>query len=84
MRFHVQFLEKNHRNEVVEALGSDGVFILDGRSNTPTMVNDAMQRLCKMRKHLHSSYCGWRIKKGDRFGNSKTVKEHILPNGDIK
>lgn len=82
MRFHVQFLERNHKNEVVEALGSDGVLILDGSNKTATMMDDAMHRFCKMRKHLHTSYCGWRIKKGDRFDNSKTIKEYILPNGD--
>lgn len=77
MKYYVRFLDLNTRNEVSEALGSDAVFILDGRNTLENMIVDAIKQFHRMNKNLHS-YCGWRIMKGSRFNNSVLVKEWIL------
>lgn len=76
MKYYVQFLQLNAKKELSEALGSDGVFILDGRNNLLTMTCDAIMRYHHMSK-IHPEYCGWEIKKGDRFSNSVTIKKWI-------
>ena len=76
MKYHVQFLEV-HNNKLCEAMGSDGVFILDGRNSLQTMTIDAIYRFHRLNKNIHS-YRGWRIKKGSRFSNSVTIKEWVL------
>ena len=78
MKYHVQFMELDLENKLVEALGSDGVMILDGRNAIYNMKADAYKQFLKMNKNLHS-YCGWRIKKGSRFDNSVVISEWIKP-----
>ena len=73
MKYHVQFMDTSEQ----EALGSDGVFILDGRNNLFTMEQDADERMASMNKHIHN-YVGWRIKRGSRFSNSVIVKEKLI------
>jgi len=77
MKYHAQFLELNMANKISEALGTDAVFILDGRNSLDTMEIDTIKQFHRMNENLHS-YCGWRIKKGERFDNSVTIKEWIL------
>ena len=77
MKYHVQFLQESItcENEVVEALGSDGVFILDGRNSLATMIQDAADRMYQLR-NIHK-YVGYIIKKGERFGNCTCVYAHV-------
>ena len=72
MVYHAHFLELNLANRVVEALGTDAVFILDGRNTLDNMILDTIKQYHRMNKNLHS-YCGWRIKEGTRFDDSKTI-----------
>lgn len=64
MKAYAQFLERNRAGEVVEALGSDGVFVLDARTKLSTMKIDAMVRMHNLR-HVQSGYLGYRIYYGD-------------------
>jgi hypothetical protein len=50
----------------IEAIGSDGVFILDGRNSLSTWVYDAKQRLEKM-KQLGKNFIGFTIVKAEKF-----------------
>ncbi len=77
MKYHVQFLNLDLKGEVQDALGSDGVFILDGRNSLSTMEVDANKQFHRMNKHLHT-YCGWEIRKGTRFDNAVPVKRWML------
>jgi hypothetical protein len=80
MKAYVQFLELDLKGSTVEALGSDGVFILDGRKSLDTMTTDAHKRFRQMNKHLHN-YVGWRIMKGERFDASYSAREWLNPHG---
>ncbi len=53
-RYYVQFYAKSLDGTLVEACGSDGVFILDGRNKLQVMKLDAqkqMHRLTKVRTY---------------------------------
>ena len=76
MKYYVQFLDTDVPGHIVEAMGSDGVFILDGRNSMDTMTVDAITQFHRMNKNIHT-YVGWRIMKGSRFDNSKMIKEWI-------
>lgn len=72
MLVHVQFLNRNVSGEISEALGSDAVFILDGRNKTLTWINDSHNRLAIMRQ-IHPDYIGFVIKCRNRSNNSEPV-----------
>ena len=76
MKYYTQFLEtRTSRFDkklmeftscepyCIESLGSDGIFILDGRNNLETMIRDSVTRMKKLSK-LHD-YTGFKIMKGD-------------------
>ena len=73
MKFHVQFLDTSivDKNMVVEACGSDAVFILDGRNPLSTMIADAQTQMHRLR-NVHK-YVGFVIKQGSRFGHCKCI-----------
>jgi hypothetical protein len=73
MKYHVQFLEQSivDNGLLVEALGSDGVFILDGRNTLETMKEDAMDRLRALRKVR--KFVGFVIKEGNRFDRAACI-----------
>ncbi|MHC4270614.1 MAG: hypothetical protein ACYSTS_19460 [Planctomycetota bacterium] len=77
MRYYVQFLQKNLSNNIAEACGSDGVFILDGRNCLNTMIIDAHERMKKLKK-VQPYYIGFRIMKGSRFDNSTMIREVLV------
>ena len=72
MRYYVQFLQLNTKGIIDTALGSDGVFILDGRNSLSIMVDDAFNRMYKLRL-IHPHYIGFRIYKGTRFDDSNPI-----------
>ena len=74
MKCHLQFLQVID-DELHEILGSDGVFILDGRNKLRTMKCDAQERIHKLRNVQKID--GYRIMRGSRFGNSVCVYEWI-------
>jgi hypothetical protein len=55
----------------IEAMGSDGVYILDGRNSLETMKDDAKNRIEKLKNV--QSYLGFKIMRGERFTNCKEV-----------
>lgn len=66
MRYWVQFLTlSTDRSILIDAPGTDGVYILDGRNSQHTMTRDAKrqaQRLSHIRR-----YAGFQLVKGERF-----------------
>lgn len=58
---YVKFLQENS-GVVMEALGTEGVFILDGRNKLSTMIDDAYERMHKLR-NVHPNYVGFQIYK---------------------
>lgn len=89
MKAFVQFLNSNDRKYTMkagkmsvetvpvyhmEACGSDGVFILDGRNNLDTMIDDAFSRMHTLRKV--SRFSGFKIMRGD-FKSSKCIYKYI-------
>ena len=59
----------NAYKKPTDMLGSDGVFILDGRNNLDTMINDCEQRANKMLKKP----IGYEIIKADRFTDNGNI-----------
>lgn len=74
MKYFVQFLHVRN-NELHENLGSDGVFILDGRNNLRTMKCDAQERMFKLRKVAKID--GYKIMKGEKFSKAECVYQWI-------
>jgi hypothetical protein len=60
MKIFVQFLTLNTKGEVDDLLGSDGVFILDGRNNLNTWIKDAHNRI-KQLKNVQPEIVGFKI-----------------------
>ena len=82
MKVYVQFYQMsagydgNHFSESnkkpIEMLGSDGVFILDARTNLETMKDDVMFRIQKLSKTRH--IIGYKIIRATRFsGNGRVL-----------
>ncbi len=59
---YVQFLVNGE-----EAIGSNGVFILDDRDNLRTMIFDSKERGRKLTRHMHKNYDGFSIRKGNLY-----------------
>jgi len=98
MNVYVQFCETrtndfNHNTMTfeectpyeVDCLGSDGVFILDGRNTIDTMIDDAIQQVKRL-QYVKPWITSFKIIKGKKFGEGRTlanvkVKCETLPNG---
>jgi len=63
MKYFVQFKTIDLAGRLTDALGSDGIFILDGRNELGTMVQDAYDRMEKLR--FVKKYKFFEIHKGD-------------------
>jgi hypothetical protein len=66
MKVYAQYLTKDLNGNIVEAMGSDSVFILDGRNKPDTMINDSLIRMNQLR-NIHPDYIGFRIYQGERI-----------------
>ena len=77
MKYFVQFLHIRS-GKLYENLGSDGVFILDGRNTLETMKRDAQERLFRLRNVRQID--GYRIMKGERFTNAEQVYQWVQTN----
>ncbi len=75
MKRYVQFLEKQG-DDTVEAISSDGVFILDARNTLETQHNDALERMHRLR-FVQPYYIGYQIMEGSRFSNSVEISRFI-------
>ena len=80
MKYYTQFLELQDK-KLVESIGSDSVFILDGRNNLQTMNIDSMLRMHKLR-HVHNYYVGYRIYKGTRFSDNNEIMKEWICSGE--
>lgn len=76
MKAHIQFLTTNLNGETVEQLGSDGVYILDGRNKLQTMIQDGYNRAYMLRK-IHT-FKGFKVKRVTRFDCAVTVHTEIF------
>ena len=72
MKYYVQFYRASDPTSKTEILGSDGVYILDGRNSLPTMIEDAKKRINQI-KNIHSDIIAFTIHKGERFSNSQLI-----------
>ena len=59
MKYFAKFTEKG-----IEGLGSDSVFVLDGRCNIHQMILDATKQMLRL-KAIKPNYDGFKIMKGD-------------------
>jgi len=91
MKYYVQLLTKQYckwdqekmelvdlkKPLVVEGMGSDSVFILDGRNSLLMQIFDSEIYRSKM-KRVHPDICGFRIMKGTSFlDDNKVIYESI-------
>lgn len=68
--FYVQFKrESSDDGNLYDMLGSDGVFILDGRNNLDTMIEDSYKRINQM-KNIHPNIAAFEIFKGNRIDDN--------------
>jgi len=72
MKYYVQFYRALDSNSKTEMLGSDSVFILDGRNSLPTMIEDAKRRIHQL-KNIHDDIVAFTINKGERFSESHII-----------
>jgi len=79
MKYYTQFYTKCLSGKEIECLGSDGVFILDGRNNLSTMINDSIKRINQL-KNVVPYITGFSIEKGNRFSNSVTIYKQNITN----
>lgn len=76
MKVYIQFLTTGTKGNIIEKLGSDGVFMLDGRQKLSTWVKDGHDRAYMLRHVSH--LVGFKVMVGSRFDNSYTVHEEIF------
>ena len=76
MKDYTQFLVTNN-NILMEAMGSDGVCILDGRNNLQTMKIDAMLRMNKLQV-VRPNLVGYRVYKSERFDNKNLLYQWVI------
>lgn len=66
------------KTEVDSILGSDAIYILDGRNNLATMITDSRERKEQM-KNFFSDCVGFRIRKGSRFSDNNPILYTEIP-----
>ena len=74
MKYYAQFYRPSDTtsNSKTEMLGSDSVFILDGRNKLLTMIADARKRMHQL-KNIHDDIVAFTINKGERFSESHII-----------
>lgn len=79
MKYYVQFKKYNLANEISDCLGTDGVYILDGRNKLNTMIVDAFEQIYRLRR-VQKGIIGFVIHKGN-FRQSVPITPFI-PNDE--
>jgi len=64
MKYHIQFFTKDLKGRIVEALGSDSVFILDGRNSINTMIQDGIAQANRL-KAIQPYYIKFEVRQGN-------------------
>ncbi len=77
MRYYTQFLIPDADGKPQELLGSDGVFILDGRNSLGGMCKDSIERASQL-KNVQPHIIGFKIMKGKRFTESDEIHRWIM------
>jgi hypothetical protein len=74
MKYYVQFYRHSYdtTSSKTEILGSNGVYILDGRNNLQTMIEDARKRISQI-KGVQSDIIAFTIHRGERFSKSQLL-----------
>ena len=75
MKAFVQYYIKICTGELIEALGTDGVYILDGRNNIDTMRRDAEEYAYTL--HNIHKYHGYMIMRGNDFYSDNAITPMI-------
>ena len=81
VKYYAQFMEYNLKGVLDLALGSDGVFILDGRKTLEHMIEDAKEQMHRLR--FVQTYSKFRIMKGN-FRESKIVYKNYENQLEVK
>lgn len=77
MKAYVQLLSTTVDGEhLIEACGSSAIFILDGRQNLETHINDAHDWLTRQRR-FSKSYVGCKVMRGD-LKHSVMVYKYVM------
>jgi len=82
MTHYLQFLVVDNNKRLSDLLGSDGVFILDGRNNLNTMKADAQLRMHRLR-FVQPHIIGYKIVKGTRFDDKNPTLYTWILSGTI-
>lgn len=78
MKYHAQFLvQYKGDKEPQELLGTDGVFILDGRKTMGGMCHDAMDQIFRLRR-VQPNIVGFKIMQGPKFSESTEIHRWSL------
>lgn len=72
MKWYAYFLTKDANGNECEAMGTDGVFRLDGRNSLFTMLDDAIKRMSLLMS-IHPNYHGLKIVKCSAIGSNESV-----------
>ena len=91
MKYHAQFqvlhnqVWDKQQGELVEVipylqdkLGSDGVYILDGRNSLSTMIQDCYDRIDRLKNIYRVD--GFEIRRGTKFSDSKVIYQSLQLN----
>ncbi len=77
MKYYAQFKKRNLNGDLQDALGSDSVFILDGRLNLTHMQNDIATQLYRLRRV--QQFDGFTIIKATNFSiHGKLIYSEVL------
>jgi hypothetical protein len=70
---------KDHSGPVVPvpALGSDGVYICDGRKTLDNQIYDAKERARSLNKNLNQGIIGLIMHRGPKFTSAKAIGKFI-------
>ncbi len=71
MMVYTQFLTTDLKGREVTALGSEGVYILDGRNCLNVQITDSLLRMEKL-SNVHN-YVGFHIMRGTRFNDDNPI-----------
>ena len=77
MQYYAQFLISGTDGEPQDLLGSDGVYVLDGRNHIGSMCKDSFNRIEKL-KAVQPHIIGFKIMKGKKFTESYEVHRWLI------
>jgi len=76
MKFYLQFYTKNLAGEKMQAMGSDGVFILDGRNTLANMIIDGHKRAYQLR--FVEKFIGFKVMRCSRYFDGQAITDIMI------